>query len=83
MIYLTPKANDIVKKNNFADRVTILKIKVEDANIPEEVDIIISEWMGYFLIYESMLDCVIFARDKWLKKDGIVRYLLLIIDLAR
>lgn len=25
-----------------------------------------SEWMGYFLFYESMLDTVIYARDKWL-----------------
>jgi hypothetical protein len=30
------------------------------------VDIIISEWMGYFLLYESMLDTVLYARDKWL-----------------
>jgi protein arginine N-methyltransferase 1 len=36
------------------------------------VDIIISEWMGYFLLYESMLDTVIFARDKWLKPGGVV-----------
>ena len=28
--------------------------------------------MGYFLLYESMLDTVIFARDKWLVKNGIV-----------
>jgi protein arginine N-methyltransferase 1 len=26
--------------------------------------------MGYFLIYESMLDTVLYARDKWLRKDG-------------
>lgn len=26
--------------------------------------------MGYFLLYESMLDTVLFARDKWLNKDG-------------
>ena len=32
------------------------------------VDIIISEWMGYFLLRESMLDSVIYARDKFLKK---------------
>jgi len=30
------------------------------------VDIIISEWMGYFLFYESMLDTVLVARDKFL-----------------
>ena len=32
----------------------------------DKVDVIISEWMGYFLFYESMLDTVLFARDKWL-----------------
>lgn len=37
-----------------------------------EVDIIVSEWMGYFLFYESMLDTVIYARDKWLKPGGII-----------
>ena len=26
--------------------------------------------MGYFLLYESMLDTVLYARDKWLVKDG-------------
>ena len=31
-----------------------------------QVDIIISEWMGYFLLYESMLDTVLYARDKWM-----------------
>ena len=29
-----------------------------------QVDIIISEWMGYCLFYESMLDTVLYARDK-------------------
>lgn len=28
----------------------------------DKVDIIVSEWMGYFLFYESMLDTVIYAR---------------------
>lgn len=40
---------------------------MEEVELPvEKVDIIISEWMGYFLFYESMLDTVIYARDKWL-----------------
>jgi len=34
--------------------------------------VIISEWMGYSLLYESMLNTVIFARDKWLTKDGVI-----------
>jgi protein arginine N-methyltransferase 1 len=28
--------------------------------------------MGYFLLYESMLDTVIWARDKWLVEGGIM-----------
>jgi type I protein arginine methyltransferase len=45
----------------------LIRGKVEDVTLPvEKVDIIISEWMGYFLIYESMLNTVLVARDKWL-----------------
>jgi len=50
-----------------------VKGKLEEITLPdgiETVDIIISEWMGYFLLYESMLDTVLYARDKWLVKDG-------------
>lgn len=47
--------------------VTIIKGKVEEVELPvEKVDIIISEWMGYCLFYESMLNTVLHARDKWL-----------------
>lgn len=38
----------------------------------DKVDIIVSEWMGYFLFYESMLDTVIWARDKWLAPGGLI-----------
>eukprot|EP00913_Durusdinium_trenchii_P004940 g4587.t1 len=34
------------------------------------VDVIISEWMGYFLLRESMLDSVLIARDRFLKPGG-------------
>ena len=61
----------VVKENNLEDKITIIKSKVEEAELPvPQVDIIISEWMGYFLFFESMLDSVLYARDKWLKKDG-------------
>lgn len=36
------------------------------------MDIIISEWMGFCLLYESMLDSVLFARDRFLVKDGLM-----------
>ena len=47
--------------------ITILEGKVEEITLPtDHVDIIISEWMGYFLLFENMLDTVLYARDKWL-----------------
>ncbi|XP_077210700.1 arginine methyltransferase 11 isoform X1 [Tasmannia lanceolata] len=66
-------AKEIVQANGFSDVITVLKGKVEDIVLPvSHVDIIVSEWMGYFLLFENMLDTVLYARDKWLIKDGIV-----------
>jgi len=51
----------------------LLKGKMEEVKLPvDSVDIIVSEWMGYFLFYESMLSTVIYARDKWLKAGGLI-----------
>jgi type I protein arginine methyltransferase len=33
------------------------------------VDVIVSEWMGYFLLYESMMPAVLYARDRYLRKQ--------------
>lgn len=45
---------------------------IESVDLPEKVDIIISEWMGFYLLHEGMLDSVIFARDKFLKPGGLM-----------
>ncbi|MBZ3882239.1 Protein arginine N-methyltransferase 1 [Sciurus carolinensis] len=51
----------------------IIKGKVEEVELPmEKVDIIISQWMGYCLFYESMLNTVLYARGKWLVPDGLI-----------
>ncbi|KAG1952934.1 protein arginine N-methyltransferase [Pimephales promelas] len=61
----------IIKSNHLDNVITIIKGKVEETELPvDQVDIIISEWMGYCLFYESMLNTVIYARDKWLKPGG-------------
>ncbi|KAJ6838908.1 putative protein arginine N-methyltransferase 1 [Iris pallida] len=66
-------AKEIVQKNGFSDVITVLKGKIEEMVLPvTHVDIIISEWMGYFLLFENMLNTVLYARDKWLVNDGIV-----------
>lgn len=66
-------AKVIIKNNNMEKDITLIKGKAEEVTLPvEKVDIIISEWMGYCLLYESMLDTVIYARDKWLKPGGLM-----------
>lgn len=71
---IVDSAKEIIKENKMSDKIVVLKAKIEEIeNLPKghkEVDIIISEWMGYCLFYESMLDTVIYARDKWLKKKN-------------
>jgi len=63
--HIADKAKIIVKDNNFSEVIEIVKGKVEEVELSvDKVDIIISEWMGYFLLYESMLDTVLIARDK-------------------
>jgi len=67
------KAREIIKANGFEGKITLIRGKVEEVDLPvPNVDIIVSEWMGYFLIYESMLNTVLVARDKWLKPGGLM-----------
>ncbi|PVU96524.1 hypothetical protein BB561_001140 [Smittium simulii] len=64
------KAKENVKANDLGNIITLIRGKIEDIVLPvEQVDIIISEWMGYFLLFESMLDSVLVARDKFLNKQ--------------
>ena len=55
-------------------QITLVKGRVEELGaLPEpQVDIIVSEWMGYLLLYESMLSTVLYARDRWLAPGGCV-----------
>jgi protein arginine N-methyltransferase 3 len=37
-----------------------------------EADIIVSEWMGYFLLFERMLPSVLNVRDRCLAPSGVM-----------
>lgn len=52
----------------------VIHNKVEDVVLPDnmKVDIIVSEWMGFYLLHEGMLNSVLVARDKFLKPDGVL-----------
>ncbi|CAD0203227.1 unnamed protein product [Chrysodeixis includens] len=62
-------AKEVVKENKLDHIIEVIKEKVEDIKIPK-VDAIVSEWMGFYLLHEGMLDSVIYARENFLKDDG-------------
>ncbi|KAG0217709.1 hypothetical protein BGX33_009850 [Mortierella sp. NVP41] len=66
------KARKNIVENGFQDVITLYRGKIEEIKLPCKVDIIISEWMGYFLLYEAMLDSVLVARDRFLAPGGIL-----------
>ncbi|KAK7091443.1 hypothetical protein V1264_009123 [Littorina saxatilis] len=65
---------EIVQQNGLADKIEVIHSAVEDVDLGPgvKVDMIVSEWMGFYLLHESMLDSVIAARDKFLADDGIM-----------
>ncbi|PSN37657.1 Protein arginine N-methyltransferase 3 [Blattella germanica] len=66
-------AMDIVRENNLEDKIQLVKGRLEDTELPQKcVDVILSEWMGYFLLFEGMLDSVIYARDHHLAPGGLL-----------
>lgn len=66
-------AREIVKENGFETVIQVHQTKIEDFTLDgdqPQIDIIVSEWMGFYLLHEGMLDSVLYARDKFLKPSG-------------
>ncbi|KAJ2265511.1 hypothetical protein J3F81_005812, partial [Coemansia sp. RSA 371] len=67
------KARANVIENGLDGVITLIKGRIEELELPvPQVDIIISEWMGYFLLFEAMLDSVLVARDRFLAPGGLL-----------
>lgn len=70
---IVEKAKQNIAANDLGDKIQCFRGKIEEVSLPvQQVDIIVSEWMGYCLLYESMLDSVIHARDKYLAPNGLM-----------
>jgi predicted RNA methylase len=63
-------AQELAAANGVADVVQVIQGDLFDIDLPEQVDVIVSEWLGGFGIDEGMLTPVIAARDRWLKQGG-------------
>jgi type I protein arginine methyltransferase len=49
----------VAERNGVGDVVTVVQGSAEELDLPEKVDAIVSEWMGYLLLRESMLDSLL------------------------
>ena len=63
-------AKRIAERNGFSDRIEFIKARAEEVDIPEQVDCIVSEWLGVFGVQENMLPSVASVRDRFLKSEG-------------
>ena len=62
-------AAKLVEANKVDDVIKVLSGKIEEIQLPEQVDVIISEPMGYMLLNERMLETFLHAK-KFLKPGG-------------
>lgn len=67
-------ARENVQRNGYENVIHVHQTKIENFQLngddQRQIDIIVSEWMGFYLLHEGMLDSVLFARDKFLKESG-------------
>ncbi|KAI0182145.1 S-adenosyl-L-methionine-dependent methyltransferase [Hypoxylon sp. FL1284] len=72
---IVDRAQENVFRNGLSDVVTCVRGRIEEVALPggvEQVDVIVSEWMGYCLLFEAMLPSVLHARDRYLRPGGLL-----------
>ena len=63
-------AREIIRENGLRDRITVIQNDMAAVELPEKVDVIVSEWLGGYGVDENLLPIVVLARDRWLKPGG-------------
>ncbi|CAL1675315.1 unnamed protein product [Lasius platythorax] len=71
---LAKTLEQVLIENNLQSTIEVIHCEVADIHPDslEKIDIIVSEWMGFYLVHEGKLDSVLFARDKFLRKGGLI-----------
>jgi len=65
-------ARKMIDRNGYTSVIEVMAMDVEDARLPEKVDVLVSEWMGGFGVDENILPALVIARDRWLKPGGTI-----------
>ena len=64
------QAKEVAAANGLADRCVWIPRKIEEAELPERVDLIVSVLTGNFLLMEDLLPILFHARERFLKPSG-------------
>lgn len=63
-------AKELIQANGLGDRIEVLNTDMENVELPQKVDLIVSDWLGPIGVDENFLPALLIARDRWLKPDG-------------
>jgi histone-arginine methyltransferase CARM1 len=63
-------AKRLVEHNGLGDRIEVVHSTLEELELPEKADIVISEPWGFLLFHERMVEAFLIGRDRFMKKDG-------------
>ncbi len=63
-------ARELARINEFDDVVRFVRGMAEQLELKEKVDVIVSEWMGYFALAETMFKSFVAVRDRLLAEGG-------------
>jgi len=65
---------EVADANAPAGTIEVHSCRAEDLQLPAgmQVDVVVSEWMGYCLLFENMLPSVLSVRDRFLKPGGLM-----------
>lgn len=63
-------ARRLVAGNGLADRVEVVGARLDELELPEPIDVVVSEPWGFFLLHERMVEAFLLARDRFLAPGG-------------
>jgi SAM-dependent methyltransferase len=65
-------ARKLIEDNQLQDTVTVIQADAATVELPEPVDVVVSEWLGGIGIDENMLPILIAVRDRHLRPSGVM-----------
>ncbi len=63
-------ARQVIEANGYSSTIEVVHADLEDVELPEKVDVIVSEWMGGFGVDENILAPLVMSRDRHLRPGG-------------